>query len=63
MGLRIKKLRRAHGLTQTELANKLGSPFAGFICDMETGRKTMNGYQLFELEQILGPIWQQGCKI
>lgn len=63
MGLRIRRARRSRDLTQLALAKKIGSVSAGFVCDIEKGRKTLCAYKLFLLERELGPLWQQGCDL
>jgi transcriptional regulator with XRE-family HTH domain len=39
MGQRIKQARLAKGLTQTELAKKIGASSHSIICDYETGKR------------------------
>lgn len=61
IGLRIRRARRARDIIQADLAQRLGAESAGFICDVEKGRKSLCAYKLFLLEKELGPLWQQGC--
>ena len=52
LGANIKKYREAKGLTQVNLAVKLGLSYE-YICRVERGQKYMSLRKLFELADIL----------
>lgn len=53
LGANIKKYREAKGMTQINLAIKLGLSYE-YICRVERGQKYMSLRKLFELTDILG---------
>lgn len=59
IGSWVRAKRRAADLTQSELAKRVGIPSAsaGYICDIEKGRKSLNAYLLYRIEKEVGEIW------
>ena len=53
LGANIAKYRKAKGLTQVNLAVKLGLSYE-YICRVEKGQKYMSLRKLFELTDVLG---------
>lgn len=53
VGKILRKKRREIEMTQGELAKKLGAQSAGFICEVEQGKKCLSAYKLFQAKQIL----------
>ncbi len=52
LGLNIKKCREAKGLSQANLAEKLGFSYE-YVCRVERGQKYISLRKLFELADIL----------
>jgi transcriptional regulator with XRE-family HTH domain len=60
IGLRIRTARRMLDITQADLAKEIGSVSAGFICEIEKGRKQISAYSLYLLEKKLNSLWIEG---
>ena len=52
-GKRLSQIRREQGITQVELAKKLGVP-QSFISKVETGERSLRVYEQFAYAEALG---------
>jgi len=52
LGEKIKTLRDIHGMTQMDLAHKLGYESSGMVSQIENGTKGMDQEKIFKLSQI-----------
>lgn len=53
IGLCLQRLRFSAGLTQTQLAKKLGKP-QSYVSKIEMGERSLQAYEVFDYSQALG---------